>query len=188
MRDFWVQTVSGQKVSLTNPKPETIHLGDIAHALSNLCRFNGHISHFYSVAEHSVFVSQIIEPQLALVGLLHDATEAYLGDLTRPLKEMLGDGMWSSYDRAEDRMWNCIATRFGIDPELIASVKYADDVALATEKRDLFPHDLEWDRALPAPHPKPIYRCPATYVRQQFIGRFYEITQDESVLKIPATE
>src|SRR5271165_7548492 len=82
----WIQTYTGRVMYPLDPRPEEINIIDIAHALSNLCRFTGHVRTFYSVAEHSVRVSQHCDPKDALWGLLHDASEAYLADMSRPMK------------------------------------------------------------------------------------------------------
>ena len=87
----WIQTHLGIQFIVLEPRFENIHIGDIAHALSMNCRFNGHCKDFYSVAEHSVHVSRILDddPNLALWGLLHDASEAYITDLPRPVKNAM---------------------------------------------------------------------------------------------------
>lgn len=147
-RGEWFVTVSGRRVFVCDPRPEDIDLGDIAHALAHVCRFGGHCNPFYSVAQHSVHVSEILEEvdqpaldippapyssqYLALVGLLHDATEAYVGDVIRPLKLAL-----DRYQEIEARWWLAIATHFRLPWELPPLVKYADLRALATERRDL---------------------------------------------------
>ena len=77
----WLQTYTGIQFWPLDPRPEEIDIQDIAHALSLLCRFNGHCQRFYSVAEHSVHVSTILAPEFGLWGLLHDAAEAYLSDI-----------------------------------------------------------------------------------------------------------
>jgi 5'-deoxynucleotidase YfbR-like HD superfamily hydrolase len=128
----WIQTYSGKKFDLLNPTPESISIFDIAHALSNICRYTGHTKEFYSVAQHSVLASVNVPPKDALAGLLHDATEAYLTDISKPLKMLLPE-----YCKLEDKIYKIIAAKFGLPAELPASVKEADLRLLATEKRDL---------------------------------------------------
>ena len=131
---------SGRYFDLMNPRPEDVDILDIASALSKLCRFTGHTSEFYSVAQHSYYVAKIVPPQYALQGLLHDASEAYIGDVASPLKMLLPD-----YKVVEQRVEAAIAERFGLPVKLHESVKHADLVMLATEQRDLMPkHDDEW--------------------------------------------
>src|ERR1039457_118422 len=86
--DGFIGTFSGLRFWPLDPNPEKILIDDIAHALAHQCRFGGHASRFYSVAEHSVHVSRLCPPEDALWGLLHDASEAYLVDLPRPLKQL----------------------------------------------------------------------------------------------------
>src|SRR6266496_3875421 len=78
---------SGKWFNVFNPKPEDVDIRDIAHALSNQCRFTGHTKEFYSVAQHSVLVSTFCAPEDAAWGLLHDASEAYLSDIASPVKK-----------------------------------------------------------------------------------------------------
>lgn len=133
-RGDWMQLASGKAFYPLDPRPEDIELADIAGALSRVCRFGGHVSAFYSVAQHSVLVSQVCDPADALWGLLHDASEAYLGDLIRPLKRQ---PECAGYCAAEARLMAVICERFGLPPEMPASVARADEVLLATEARDL---------------------------------------------------
>ena len=79
-------TFTGKIIDPINPDPEDIDIRDIAHSLSQQCRFTGHTSEFYSVAEHSVLVSEAVPARDAALGLMHDATEAYLADLAKPIK------------------------------------------------------------------------------------------------------
>lgn len=132
----WITTRSGGRFDYDAPDILEIHIRDIAHALSHICRFTGHTGRFYSVAQHSVLVSQLVPPEHALVGLLHDAHEAYVGDMATPLKELV-----PAYRAIEARAWQAVATRLGVNPILPACVKQADIIALATERRDLMPPD-----------------------------------------------
>ena len=112
--DGFIGTFSGLRFWPLDPNPEKILIADIAHALAHQCRFGGHASKFYSVAEHSVHVSQLCLPEDALWGLLHDASEAYLVDLPRPLK-LLPE--FAPYREAERRLQRAVALRFGLPPD-----------------------------------------------------------------------
>lgn len=154
-----VITATGKLVDLGalwgDPRPvrAAIDAADIASALAKVCRFNGATSRPYSVAEHSLHVAWVMEVELGiteplplLCGLLHDAHEAYTGDLTTPAQAWMGfaraDGtsIWQFFARSVQRQ---VAARFGIRPEQAeawaAQVKQADEVMCATELRDLFP-------------------------------------------------
>lgn len=146
-RGPWVQVFTGGQFFPFAPHPAEIDIEDIAHALSCMTRFNGHCNSFYSVAQHSVYVSKLLEhtePLAAKFGLLHDASEAYIGDVCRPLKYSKN---YAFYLRIEERIQNIIYRIFGLDvaytPKLL---KLADDTLLATEKRDIM-------KLQPAPWP-----------------------------------
>lgn len=142
MASDWIQTYTGIQFYPTHPEMCDIHILDIAHALAMQCRFAGHVRQFYSVAEHSVRVSHACDPEDAMWGLLHDASEAYLGDVTRPLKR---DDLMTGYLEAENVLQAMIARRFWLSPGEPASVKVADEWLLATEARDLkSPLHPEW--------------------------------------------
>lgn len=111
-------------------QPEQVHINDIARALSRICRFNGHVAGYISVAEHSVMVSYLVPEELALEGLLHDASEAYLGDMTRPVKRHPD---MASYVEAEERAHLAVATAFGLNYPHHADVSAADNQQLAWE-------------------------------------------------------
>lgn len=119
----WLQTYTGRRIELFDPRPEQIDIEDIAHALAHECRYAGHVKEFYSVAQHSVIVSRLCEPQDALWGLLHDGAEAYLGDVVKPLKVT---GAFAAFREMEMRMQLAICSRFGLPPEEPASVKRID--------------------------------------------------------------
>lgn len=132
---------SGKFVNLFNFEPKDIRIEDIATALSNLCRFGGHTREFYSVAQHSVRVAASLPPHLRLDGLLHDAAEAYVVDLPRPLKMVLPE-----YKAIEDEVQSTIAFRFGLTDGMHPLVKAADESALCAEFKELmnFVPPSEW--------------------------------------------
>lgn len=130
----WIQTFTGRKFYPFDPRPEELDIRDIAHALSNICRYGGHSRKFYSVAEHSAMASYIVPPEDALWALMHDAAEAYIGDVVRPIKHSLG---LEAFGVAEERLMDVICPWVGLEREQPASVTHADAVLLATEKRDL---------------------------------------------------
>lgn len=135
----WFQTYSGVKFYPYDPNPEDVKLEDIAHHLSLMCRFNGGTKVFYSVAQHSVLVSQQVAPQFALWGLLHDAGEAYVGDMVRPLK--LG---MRQFREVEALVMEAVALRFGLSLPEPFEVKDADVVLLYTERRDMLKVQRFW--------------------------------------------
>lgn len=132
----WMQTVSGKAFWPIDPRPEELDIDDIAHALSMMCRYGGHVSKFYSVAEHSVLMAMkardLFDKQTAKVALMHDATEAYLSDVIRPVKAHLGN-----YLGIEDRLWRVIAERFGLPTVIPHAVHYLDNAILVDEMRAL---------------------------------------------------
>lgn len=220
----WILTNSARPFDLLNPRAENLITTDLAHALSLVCRFNGHCAHHYSVAQHSLLVAYIIEkeggtPEEQLAGLLHDGTEAYISDLTRPLKLLLIEAakqrknawlglisrhtlrlhvvadyaeqlrilttaerqgvslLLDTYHEIEQRIWLAIAERFHLAPELPESVKRADMIALATEKRDLLPeHPATWECLEGyAPLTERVVQLQPDIVRQQFHDRLLSL-------------
>lgn len=124
----WMQTAGGRQFWPLDPRPEEVFLDDIAHALSHLCRYGGHCRNFYSVAEHSVLMSRAVAPAFARWALLHDASEAYVVDVPRPIKPAL-----AGYDAIETRIMAAVCLRFGLPPEMPAAVKAADRAILTDE-------------------------------------------------------
>jgi len=129
----WMQTYKRIAFEPLNPRPEQFDIEDIAHALSMICRFGGHSRQFYSVAEHSYHVSRICPPEVALAGLLHDAAEAYVGDLIRPIKH---EPELARYREVEDELLRLIFINEGLPPFIPTDVKYADNRMLALERDD----------------------------------------------------
>ncbi|MFB5077161.1 HD family hydrolase [Raoultella sp. C349492] len=137
----YIRTHSGRHFYYQDISLDMIDIDDIAQALSNICRFCGHLDDFYSVAQHSVLVSQLVPPELALEALLHDAPEAYCQDIPAPLKALLPD-----YRDMEARVDSAIRGLFGLPIQHSLEVKHADLVLLATERRDLGIDDGDkWD-------------------------------------------
>ncbi|WP_312299152.1 phosphohydrolase [Stutzerimonas nitrititolerans] len=170
----WILTRTGQRFDLLQPRASQIAVLDIAHALAHLCRFNGHASRHYSVAQHSLLVASIVPPEHQLAALLHDATEAYVGDMVRPLKQVMPE-----YQQIEQRIWLAICERFDIAPELPECVREADMIALATERAQLMPHHPgEWDcLAGVTPLPDALDHWTPQQAQTQYLDRLLELLQ-----------
>ena len=128
----WFESYEMRQIHPRFMKPEDVDILDIAHSLSLICRFNGHCNWHYSVAQHSLVVSKNLPEHLQFQGLMHDATEAYCGDMVRPLKVDL-----PAYQKIEQDIWIAICQRYGLPEELDPLIKIADDRALMTERRDV---------------------------------------------------
>lgn len=141
----WIQTHSGERFYPFDPRKEEIILDDIVHALSLICRFVGHCSNFYSVAQHSVLVSQKCTPEYMLEGLLHDAAEAYISDIAHPIKRNV---LYKPIIGIEDDILNVIYEKFGVNVSIKStkSVKLIDKRMLYTEKRDLMAVNIVWGK------------------------------------------
>ena len=138
-----IRTYSGFYIDPLNPDPGAIDIRDIAHALTNQCRFAGHTQRRFSVAQHSIMVADSVPQEHKLAALLHDASEAYLLDIPTPVKAQL-----SGYMEAEDRLMQVIAKKFGFAYPLHMSIKAADKNALEWEWHNCVVNDnIEtWDR------------------------------------------
>lgn len=163
-----ILTSTGLYFDLRSPEHSEFRLIDIAHALAHTCRFAGHCSTFYSVAQHSVHVSELVPHEHKWSALLHDAAEAYIGDVSAPLKSLLPD-----YRKIERNIEAHLFADLGVQIPMPACVKRADLVMLATEQRDLMPwHDDEWPIIKNiAPRAKPIEPWPPELARTEFIRR-----------------
>lgn len=148
----WIETYKGIKFYPLDPRPEDVHLEDIAHALSHICRYIGHCSVFYSVAQHSLAIMKEIKkvnhsPRLQLIGLLHDASEAYLCDVPRPLKPFL-----PGYVEWEGKIMDAVWQAFKIDPPTKWErflIKDFDIKMLASEGAILMNNVDDWVGRLP---------------------------------------
>ena len=125
--DGCINTFSGLKINLINPKPEQISIYDIARGLSNNSHFGGHVPEFFSIAQHCDLVCHLMEnenkfsQEELLCGLLHDASEAYLGDMVKPLKVHI-----PKFQKIEDNMQKVILEKFKIDPNIMPKIKKYD--------------------------------------------------------------
>lgn len=150
-----MQTITNKEIDLLNPTEDKINIYDIAHGLHYLCRYNGQISKLYTVAQHSVHCAEYVQEKLkddtslteaekrslALKALLHDAHEAYLGDIVSPLKNVLPD-----YQKIENHLDDVISDKYNIPRGKPDIIEEADKVILAAELRDLFTDDSEGRR------------------------------------------
>lgn len=178
---FYIQTFSGRAVTVDNPKVEDIDIVDIAHALSNQCRYGGHAHFFYSVAEHSLLVSELVPEYMALEALLHDASEAYMVDVPRPVKMLLSD-----YKTLENRLHEVIAAKFGTNFPHDPEVKRMDDAILFVERDRLLGPLLDpsldeyWGPQEAKSHVIPfrptITGMPPAVAKSRFLQRFEQLT------------
>lgn len=177
-RTDWFVTATGKTAFVMSPDESDIDIVDIAAALSRLCRFGGHLKPevpFYSVAQHSVLVSYAVPEELAFRGLLHDASEAYLGDVIRPLKSVIAP----LYKGLEDAWQLAIGRHFGLGPALVHEhplIKRADLAVLAAEKRDLVSAGQHAWQRLPTPHPDRIVPLSPFDARELFMARFADLS------------
>ena len=167
----WIGTYSGKKFHYLSPHEDEIDIRDIAHALALTCRFGGHVKEFYSVAEHSIRVAEIVPKEFRVNALLHDAHEAYLHDVPRPIKQDM-----PQYKVIADKIQNKINIKFvcqfvgekGILCD--KNVKVADVIMLATEAKFLMSSTEDW-----ASLPDPLKRFkPMDWKKaeKQFLRRF----------------
>jgi len=174
----YFRTYTGRRVHPLSPAEEEIAIEDIARSLSQICRFLGHTEAFYSVAQHSVLVSQLVPARDAMWGLLHDASEAYLCDLPAPIKR---EPQMYMYREAEDRLMRAVCQRFGLSEEMPVSVRLADRAILATEFRDVVGlDDLDWITQECGVAPAPNYQIgswPPAAAEDRFLLRFAELAK-----------
>ena len=128
----WIVTYTGLLFYHLAPTPEMISIKDIAHSLSQTCRWTGHSKFHYSVAQHSFYCSYLVTSDLALAALMHDSAEAYIGDMNRPLKHYTPAG--ASYMKVEEMIERVIFKKFGLSYPLPEEVKIADTQMLYTER------------------------------------------------------
>lgn len=161
-----ISTWTGRQVDPLALEPSDICIDDIAHALARTCRYGGHVSGYLSVARHSIWVSEYVEPLgdlMALTGLLHDAAEAYLGDMPRPLKKSPDMALFQEADERADRI---IAQVFGLPNPLPEEVIEADRQVL-----------LEIEIPVPMGARHTYYGIPSED-EQDFLARFFSLRME----------
>lgn len=160
----FIHTFSGIAFDLRNPKPEMIRLADIVHSLALINRFNGAALFPYSVAQHSLYVARLLPSSLKLDGLLHDAAEAYVGDMVSPLKKIM-----SEYKKVEAEISRVVADVFGLACPEPEEVKMADLAVLSAEREQvLLPSYGPWYKNFPLPANIRIEPMPWQRVKEMF--------------------
>jgi uncharacterized protein len=173
-KDDWIQTYSGRVFWPLDPKAEEMDIEDIAHSLSHQCRFSGHAKVFYSVANHSILVSEKCKPENALWGLLHDASEAYLVDVPRPIKH--ASRLGSEYRRIEKLVMQVVCEKYGLPVEEPPDVREADNLLLSWEQRDLMaPPPIPWHTTVPVPFIEKIKPLTPEESKKLFLKRFHKL-------------
>lgn len=167
-----ILTITGRTFDYNNPEGFNYSIEDIAHPLSNICRFGGHCRSFYSVAQHSVIIANLLPKELQMEGLFHDASEAFTVDIPKPLKVLLGD-----YNLLEKRILKAILNHFGIFHELSPEIKRVENIVYEVEVRDLMnttipvtPKFSEFETIDPLP-PKE--------AKELFLATFYRIRDEK---------
>lgn len=170
-----IQTFTGRWFDLAAPDPAQVDVVDVAHSLSQINRYTGHTTRPYSVAQHCVLISRIVPETLAFDALMHDAAEAYVGDLSRPLRMLLPE-----FDDIEHRVRVAVGAALGFDPEISAQVRDFDTLMLFWERRDLLVRtpqpwvgEGDYDSRIPS---APIRPWLPSAAERLFLERYAELT------------
>lgn len=161
---------SGKYFDFCAPTADMVVIEDIAHALAHMCRFGGHAHRFYSVAEHSVHVSHLVPPELALAGLLHDSPEYVLGDVISPLKRIM-----PGYRVLERALSPVILGKFGLEFPLPEAVREADLRMLLTEQHQVMCNGDNWGLPVTRPAERQVLFLSPKAATAQFLLRFDEL-------------
>jgi hypothetical protein len=172
MRGPFITTYSGAKFFIDQYNIQDIPIEDIAHALSMNCRFNGHLSEYYSVAEHSIVVSHLVDRDCALEGLLHDITEAFIPDMPRPFKTLI-----TGFEEYEKNLWWAAADHFGLSPNLPENVKYIDKNIVRDEAQRFYSSPPDWINFYESVCPQAVLiGMSPSIAKMEFLARFKELT------------
>lgn len=163
-----IRTFSGIYINVFEPTLEMICIEDIAHALSHQCRFGGHLSEFYSVAQHSMLCTDLVEDNFKLQTLLHDASEAYLLDIPSPIKQGLSD-----YKKIEHNLMLLIAEKFNFKYPLDKEVKEVDSHLL----------NWEWNTLMLKNNTHPQINCLSSLnAKNEFLKKFNTIIHKNTIV------
>ena len=166
-----IMLASGKWFDFLNPHGSEFDIEDIAHALSNVCRYAGQCNKFYSVAEHSLIVSEQVS-DFAYEALLHDAAEAFMGDITRPLKQLVPE-----FKRLEAEIEKAIEERFNLRKDYRSVVKQADLRVLAAEQAQIMAVGCaDWAReAGIEPASIKVRNLTPIKAKEEFLSRYSEL-------------
>lgn len=177
----WAGTVHGHRIDFTSPKPEEVDVMDIVYGLGNQCRFTGQVTEFYSIAEHSIHVCELViragYPELGFDALMHDAHEAYVGDVSTPLKREIEP----CFKPVDARVRQAVATRFGLILPQHDIITHYDRVALITERDAIQPRHADWGPEFEGypRDPNWTHRWPVPRdARNAFLAKYIELARD----------
>lgn len=179
----WIQTYTGRQFWPLDPRPEDVDAEDIAHALSQLCRYTGHSKFVVSVAEHCCHVHDLAHPHLRPYALLHDAAEAYIADVSRPIKGRLyvdGTDRQRRIDTVESEVVAAIFEKFGLRQPTqleVREVEILDLAVLAAERLQVFDKVLPWE-GLPPAACITVNFWPAPKAEAEFMGRLAALPKE----------
>lgn len=171
---LWMQTATGRRFDLDECNADQVDAEDIVAALPFIPCFTGaqrteHEEYPYSVAQHCLLVARLVSAELAFDALMHDAWKAYIGDFSKPLSSLLNSISEGRYQATRERIQRAVAIKFGLKFPLPDAVEIADQIARATECRDILASSREpWSQSLPAPCNEVLIPLPTRIVRRQF--------------------
>lgn len=185
---YWIRTYSGLRFNYDDIHGSEIRIEDIAHALSNMCRFGGHSKEFYSVAQHSVHVMHHVPDWAKYPALLHDSGEAYTGDIVTPLKGWVAENIYegmalssTGVTQLEKRICTHVLT--SLHPDLMCfedwekPVKEADERMLLTEARDLLRGGANGFGSELKPYPMQVIPWPPKVAKVRFLDAYFQVTK-----------
>ena len=172
-----MQTYKGGKFYPLDPRPEEVDIEDIAHALSQMNRYGGHTVFPYTVAQHCVILSNVIEKEYSFLALMHDASEAYLCDIPRPIKYDL-----TNYNEIEERLMKVIAQKFNFPWPMSEVVKIGDNRMITTERQQVMAPGPKFNMVTAEDYPAydvQINRWSPEGAKWMFLERFKELTNEK---------